>query len=359
MPSYLPEKIFLYCKKPEIVNNDYLDDEDDDDDYEDGLFDEDEDALEGVRHAFPVSDQSSQSRHENAEEWSSTYHYDGKNRTKIIGDIFEYPNCGFSSVTIKDLDIRGQGGRAYQVVLEHDNKKFRVDLREDALMDVIRNTGIQAGGKLNGTFCFIVDGSQTNLVREHSKVWKNAKKGAESRKTATLKKSELKIGHRYKTLSGDTAVYLGEVYSRNLSIKEDESISSYRRGGTGKIECGKVTKKMLFINSWGDDELEWFKKGQLSLYNIKLQISQSYREDLGKVGDIDTDTVISCLNRIGQEGFDKALKEASKSMYDNNMISYIELIEASKTKDIKEEKEKIDQSFKAYKDYYKKLNRWW
>ncbi|MDF2534003.1 MAG: hypothetical protein K0R18_160 [Bacillales bacterium] len=353
MSSYLPEKIYLYCKKPQDAVSVDIDEEDEDE------LDEDE-VEEGVRHAFPVSDQSTQSRHENAEKWATKYNYDkNRNQTKVSGDVFEYPNVGFDSVTIKNLEVRGQGGRAYQVVLEHDDKKFQVDLREDALMDVIRNTGILAGGRLNGTFCFIVEGSQTNLVRENSKVWQSAKKGAESRKSATIKKSDLKIGHKYKSLSGDTGIYLGEVFARSISFKDEKETSYYsRKSGAGKLEYGKVAKKMIFVDAYTSKPIEDFKQGKTSYYNIKLQTSHSYREDLGKVGDINPAEIVSLANKIGENLYKDFTKDENSGYYVDNTLLACSLMEVSETKEIKMDQSKIDKAVENYRAYYKKHNRY-
>lgn len=345
--AYLPERIFLYCKKPKDqvanVNNDFDDDEED---YED---------EPGVRRAFPVSDQSSQSRHENAEQWAITRDYDYTNRTstEIPGDLFEYQNSGFSEVTIKSLDIRGQGGRAYQVTMTHDNKKFQVDLREDALLDVIYNTGIEAGGKLNGTFCFIVEGSQTNLVRENSNIWKSAQKGAEARKNATLKKSDLKAGHLYKTLSGENAIYLGEAYSRSLSVKQDGGYS-YRRKKV-KLECGKVSKKMIFLKTYSYDDIEEVKKDLKELkekedhWGIEVQSSHSYREDLGLVENINVDEIISIINKIGNKSY---VKDTTSSYGLERSLKACVLSELSKSKALNIDQSKIDEAI----DYYNRKN---
>ncbi|MNJ90176.1 hypothetical protein D3C87_77700 [compost metagenome] len=348
--GYLPERIFLYCKKPkdQVINND---------------VEEDEDQLEaGVRKAFPVSDQSAQSRHENAERWAITheYNYTSRKSTESPGDMFEYQNSGFSDVTIKSLDIRGQGGRAYQVVMNYDNKKFQVDLREDALLDVIYNTGIEAGGKLNGTFCFIVEGSQTNLVRENSEVWKSAQKGAEARKSTTIKKSELKVGHLYKTLSGETAIYLGEAYARSLTFKEDKN--SYKHNG--KLECGKVAKKMIFLKTYSYDtakqvqqDLDKFKNKKIDNYRIEIQVSHSYREDLGLVQVIDIDEVIDIIHDMGSRYYEE--QDGSVSSYGSeNMLRACVMTEVSKDKNIKINQSKIDKAVSVYDNYVKNRRRY-
>lgn len=322
MSSYIPERIFLYCKKPEEQN--------------------------GIRHAFPVSDNSGQSRHENAERWAMSGDYDDNGAyVSVDGDLFEFENSNFESVTIEELEIRGQGGRAYQVTLEHDGKKFNVDLREDALMDVIKNTGIQPGGKLNGTFCFIVDGSQTNLIREHSKAWESAKDGLQKRNQEVIKKKDLKIGHKYRSLSGETAIYFGEVFSRTLSVDKDKS----------DIKYGKIAKKMIFISGWyaNDNCIEDLKNGTITnYYSVSIKSSHSYKEDLGKVIDIKTEDFVNIVNNFGQKEFDKSNKSHSDSL-----LSYYSLIELSNNKDLNIDEDKIRVIVKSIKDESNRYRRFW
>ncbi len=65
------------------------------------------------------------------------------------------------SVTIISLDVRSEGGRAYKVI---DDEKRRFDLREDQVIEVFRQTGIEPGGRIPSEFVWGVLGSQVRMV---------------------------------------------------------------------------------------------------------------------------------------------------------------------------------------------------
>lgn len=156
-----------------------------------------------------------ESDHFSAQRWSGWDKGDGS------ANLIDFAESGklfptFKDVVIKSLNYRGNGGRAYQVIFPiEENENFYVlcDLREDALMDVIFTQGIEKGGKLNGEYTFIRNGSQTNLVLVGSKAYETAKaisqRKGEARKIGN---KELKVGYEYSTHNGSTAVYLGVYY---------------------------------------------------------------------------------------------------------------------------------------------------
>lgn len=222
---------------------------------------------EGVHHTFPVD---SAAKHDSAKSWASTHRYNWTNH-KVEPLVFEFPNSGFDHVTIDSLDIRGEGGRAYQVILDRDGKKFQVDMREATLMDVIRNTGIEAGGRLNGSFCFAKAGSQTQLIREGSEVHKQALADRELRETYTqrISNKDLKPGYEYSTVSGKSAVFLGVVYTtKNGKTTEDEA-KPVKHLLWSRYAEDKV-KKYLEEGIQGED------RGKVSAWYFDLTTSHSY-----------------------------------------------------------------------------------
>lgn len=108
-----------------------------------------------VKHTFPYNP-SSKTAPETALRWGRTSTYDYATKKYIDSPEpvpVERPNDPFQ-VTLIDLDIRGRGGRAYKVI-DQDSRCF--DLREDQLMEVFKHTGILPGGKIPGTFTWVID----------------------------------------------------------------------------------------------------------------------------------------------------------------------------------------------------------
>jgi hypothetical protein len=238
------------------------------------------DEEDGIYHAFPVD---SSANHDTAKSWSRRYDAQAEPLA------FEYENTKFDNITITSLEIRSEGGRAYQVVLEHNNHKFNVDLRESTLMDVIRNTGIQAGGRLNGSFCFAKDGSQTRLIREGTEEHKRGIQEREKRETftKTIKRSELKQGHVYETVSGfKKAIFLGHVYAFDID-KETKEVS-------------KPYKALLFYTGTEKRSVQHLLDLNFeSIYDWSFEVvkSHSYKLEKEKLLDVDLDTIVNGINK--------------------------------------------------------------
>lgn len=244
-----------------------------------------EKGLDGVYPTFPVNVDSKQ---ETAISWAcNSYPY-----TEDKYTLFTFDNTKFKDVYIESLDKRGNGGRAYQVIITHKGNKFRVDLRETALMDVIMNTGIEAGGKLNGEFVFIILGSQTTLVRKGSKDYNKAVDKSAEKKLDKIPNGNLKIGHLYSSLNGNEGIFVGEYF-----VNEIKDVK-------GEILIGKPVKKLVFLKN--NEESKRFCNQILTTdeiyyeFYIELQKNHSYRTDNGKVCDITEKVLINNLKTIAK-----------------------------------------------------------
>jgi hypothetical protein len=252
---------------------------------------------DGIRHTFPVD---STAKHDTAKSWASQRN-NYSSRGMVEPDIFEFDNEGFDHVTIVSLDIRGEGGRAYQVVVEKDGNKFKMDLRERTLMDVIETKGIVAGGRLNGKFCFVKDGSQTTLILEGTKAHKAAiedRKRREELPDKPISRKDLKFGHVYRTTTGQAEIFLGFVYA--CSISDDYEIS-------------KPFKAMLF-SDFRKENLHFLKNGvkeekaYLRNGHFKIAKSHNHREEGEKVLDLDQETIVERLKGLGHTEYTEVIK---------------------------------------------------
>lgn len=263
---------------------------------------------DGVYHMFPVD---STGKHDTPKRWAevTTHRYDNELNRYVDEEtheptVFEFENKGFDSVTIIDLHKRDQGGRAYQVVIEIDGEKFRMDLRENTLMDVIETKGILAGGKLNGTFCLAKDGAQTCIILEGTKTHTRAIEEMKKRKEfdKPIKKSDLKVGYLYETTGhGSSAVFAGYVYTSDVKNNV----------------LGKPYKTMLWISTSSKKLLEILcnpnpTDNQLTdgvyYWNVETKKSHSFKiEKEMVVDDLNISTCISNINRMGKLFYDKKM----------------------------------------------------
>ena len=249
---------------------------------------------EDIWDTFPV-EKGNEKTLKRAIEWASCKHW-GR---RIPHKEFEFPNENFQDLHLTDLEIRGEGGRAYKVVLEIDKNKFRFDLREDILMDVIKYQGIGKGGILKGPFKFVTVGSQTKLMYTDGNVYKEAVERDKERTGKRIMNEDLVIGGVYQTLNGSTAVYLGQGYQ--LNFKRSSRLEKFC-----KIEeVSKSSKKMLWYKPYfyGDSTFEQMKrdfsyiaKGNIGFGNDHVFTMSASQSNIRYLGKIDDASVISIRN---------------------------------------------------------------
>ena len=165
-----------------------------------------------VRDAFPYNPES-KTAPETAKRWATGYGY-GSDKDHVP-EVVVRDNDPFQ-ITITDLEHRGEGGRAYKVV---DSAGRRFDLREDQLIEVIKNVGIQPGGVIPGSFVWGMWGSQMHLVLVDGALHKTMAEGARARKESDRAKrageqptvGTLVPGHVYRKKDDSIHVFLGKV----------------------------------------------------------------------------------------------------------------------------------------------------
>lgn len=186
-----------------------------------------------IYHSFPLPRESEQY---SAQSWSG---WDKQNSSATMLDFDQmgehYPK--FKGLELCDLEKRGNGGRAYQVLIpmySGSNDFYRCDLREDTLLDAMLLEGIEKGGKLNGEYSFVRNGSQTNLVLVSSKEYQKHFEMAERKKNSKkISNKDLKVGYAYSTPKGVDEIYLGMYYQHGKtnidysSVKVDDKPSAF------------------------------------------------------------------------------------------------------------------------------------
>lgn len=166
-----------------------------------------------VIDTFPYNPGSKTSP-ETAKRWAEGYAWNNKNN-----DPAEYltrDNEPFA-VTITDLDVRSEGGRAYKVI-DADNRRF--DLREDQVIEVMRLVGVQPSGKIPAQFVWGLLGSQLRLILVDGELHKVMAKQTEQLKDVERRKStggnvltpaKLLPGHVYSRRDGKRVAFIGRV----------------------------------------------------------------------------------------------------------------------------------------------------
>ena len=128
-----------------------------------------------VRDTFPYNP-GSKTAPETARQWASGYYY-GEDKG-YVPEVVVTDNEPFT-ITITDLHVRSEGGRAYKVI---DNEMRRFDLREDQVLEVMKRVGILPMGIVPGTFVWGILGSQVRLVLVDGTLHKAMTRGAQDKK---------------------------------------------------------------------------------------------------------------------------------------------------------------------------------
>lgn len=191
--GYIPATM-TYVQREESEVSDY---------WEDDIFSDEPATKRKVRETFVV-DKANPKTRKTATDWAEAS-WRSSSKKATFTDIVNDP---ISEVEVVSLDIRGKGGRAWKVLL-HD--KYYVDLREDVLLDCLRNgTGVR-NGKLQGPFQWCGVGTQMKLVRVGSKLYEAVVEAGKRKVSKRVNKNKLVVGGIYYDKRGLRSVYLGQV----------------------------------------------------------------------------------------------------------------------------------------------------
>lgn len=199
--GYIPERI-KYVQRPPREVSDY---------WEHDWLTPEELRRKGVMvsEAFPI-DATNKKTLETAMRWAKgRYNYDPKAK-EIEPKITEVPNDPIPTVEVVSLDIRSEGGRAWKVLI---HGTYYVDLREDVLLDSLRNGEGVVRGELTGPFVWCLVGSHMKLVRVGSKLHDAVIEAGERRDSKNVTGAALKAGDIYENRKGEKFVFLGLVDS--------------------------------------------------------------------------------------------------------------------------------------------------
>jgi hypothetical protein len=240
MKAYIPEKITYICRVSQEFD----------------VYDEETNDVIATFHANQTWPIESGKSTEKAVEWAG-----GKKAT-----IIEVENKPFDNVRVCDLEERGNGGRAYKVLVD---EKYYVDLREDVLLSIILNHGIAPGGKLNAKFVWYKNGNHLKLINTDSAYYKTLVKNTTEglHKAEKLKATDIIPGGIFQRKNGDKFLYLGQFHQ--YTYRYLDSNGYYDKGYRG---MGFVKEKMHLAI-------------ELSEYNYKTKkpVEQLSFEELIKV----------------------------------------------------------------------------
>jgi len=157
------------------------------------------------------------------------------------GSSFIIENEPISNLRIVGLDKRIGGGRAYKVIYPPN---YLVDLREDVLLDIIYNCGIDIGGKINGDFVWFLNHSQMKLIRTNSQLYNSFKSNYHG--LSIILNKDLKVGSIYCSKTGSPQLFLG--FISTLFFTPHWVINRLDRTGTIYRSSLKQKKLLLWFS---------------------------------------------------------------------------------------------------------------
>ncbi len=140
-----------------------------------------------------------------AQQWASGYGREAEAPTCAVA------NSPIAKITIVNLELRDEGGRAYKAALPPiEGRTPYVDLREDVFLDAMLTNGVAPGGVLDGPFIWARVGSQMKLVRVGSVLHRHVVEADERGRRKAVAATDLVRGGVYANKKGDLFVYLGQ-----------------------------------------------------------------------------------------------------------------------------------------------------
>lgn len=206
---------------------------------------------------FPVETGNKKSL-ETTGKWATSYNQKNYSTENI-------DNSSIKNVKVISLEHRGQGGRAYKIQID----KFLFDLREDVLVDIMLEVGIQPGGILNGEYTWAKIGSQTKLIRIGSDLHKMISSYKDVKDTKPVSKNNLEIGGVYKDRKGYNYIFLGHVNTTALKAT-DRDLPDFAMNERSNIYYNDSTKASLKFKSVFDKNAMLFIKTYNGNYNSYL-----------------------------------------------------------------------------------------
>jgi hypothetical protein len=234
--------------------------------------------------------------------------------------VVEADNLPVKSVRIIGLDIRGNGGRAYQALV---NEKYLVDMREDVMLDTMINVGMGVNATLPGEYIFAQIGAEMKLIRVGSKLHELMIETTEFGEKKPI--SKLIPGRIYSSKT-KTVLYLGEVWHTQISHDYDSRIRGYTN-----ITVNPTRKRHLsIVVDRVSSDLESALGDDKTYFTVHIELSEkqskAYREELSAIENFDIEVALAEVRRKIEVCYDDSVNRLDR--YD---LSYYSLMNISAT----------------------------
>lgn len=262
-----------------------------------------------VTPAF-VADSNSEAILETGRNWAAGgYRWGNDNKNKKVNEV-NLENKPRSDYKVVDLEHRSEGGRAYKVI---DSDGYYFDLREDVLLDTILNSGIKAGGELNGNFLWARLHTQMRLVREGSALHEALIEATKRSQLKKVGKTDLQVGSVYRNKKGETFVFCG--YVDTVKVIYPQRRRGFYSDDPKPEKFEKIKKAQLWqkladyrLENFGGDYQKTFEDAieDGCYFHTEITKEKNVVEHLGNVSFARYDNIIEKLKGLKAIYYSKA-----------------------------------------------------
>lgn len=201
-------------------------------------------------------------------------------------EVLDLDNNPIDKVRLVDLEVRGEGGRAFKVLIRHGEDDLLVDLREDVFLDALFANLVQVDQSnvyINGPFRWVVNSSQMRLALVDSNLYREIVKADDlkrSPKKGKIDPKDLVVGHVY-------------------TSEPDHHYPHYYIF-LGHVRCrGKAA--LAFVDFWQAKHCDIQKRFDSELHLVTILKSSSVTTDLGPINLKPLPKNVQYQNGFGEE----------------------------------------------------------
>jgi hypothetical protein len=231
--------------------------------------------------------------------------------------VVEADNLPVKSVRIIGLDIRGNGGRAYQALVD---EKYLVDMREDVMLDTMINVGMGLNANLPGEYIFAQIGAEMKLIRVGSKLHELM---IETTSFGEKKAITKLIPGRVYASKSKKVLYLGEVWYTSISQEYDYRTHRYT---PAVVNPSRKRHLCIGINTPSSD-LKTTLGEDTKFFTVNVEFtekqSKAFREELAGIENFDIEEALTEIRRRIEVCYDETMSkyECDLAYYSSMNIS--------------------------------------
>jgi hypothetical protein len=310
----IPQRVKLYCRPETTISYDR---------WSDVGF---KDTLAEDVKAIPtfVVDASNPKTQETAQYWVNSHKRVWcPTEEKYIDNTTIMPivvrdNTPVDSVRIIGLSVRGNGGRAYQALVD---EKYLVDMREDVMLDSMLHVGIDVNGIMRGQYIFAQVNSEMKLIRMDSKLHELMVQSTAFSNAKAV--SQLVPGHIYESKT-KKVLYLGELW--HVGYEVDRTKHGWNYSYVVKI-LPSVKKHAYVVIDYDSennmkDVLDKNVKWPSDLEILKTP-SKAFKTDHGAVNDFDVSEAVNIIREKIENMLDNKLEVYNLNYYNALNLSTV------------------------------------